>query len=145
MIPQLALTAGLIPRPMYQVTSVAGMEDVRMHSELCAALDTCGVSESERRELFECLAGVLHVGNLTFTGEDVAAIASTDSLEILERTLHAQVARRLVAPSLPLVAMSSSSPYTPSHAARTGQGLPHCALDDGRWREDDCTAHRRAG
>ena len=55
--------------------SLEGMPDGEMFEELSSALTTCKVPAPKQKELWGVLAGVLHVGNVTFTGDDNASIA----------------------------------------------------------------------
>ena len=72
--------------------TVAALPDERMYAGLAAALGTCGVPAAQQAEVWSLLAGVLHVGNVRFTGEDAAAIVDTikavdDHMVLVERVL----------------------------------------------------------
>ena len=57
------------------VSTLEMMPDVEMFKELSAALETCKIPQAKQKELWGVLAGVLHVGNVTFTGDENAQIA----------------------------------------------------------------------
>ena len=82
------------------VTTLASMEDGQMFTELSDALATCGVSEGQRTDLFGCLAGILHVGNLTFSGDDTASIVASESVGHVTKCLGAELSACLTSRSM---------------------------------------------
>jgi len=60
-----------------EVYTAPGIDDKASYRELCASLQTIGSDEAGRLEIFKVIAALLHLGNLTFDGEDEAAVSST--------------------------------------------------------------------
>ena len=79
----LGLSAG--PAAFYylnqsSVRTLASMSDEAMFAELTSAFSACGVSEGQQADLFAALAAVLHVGNITFDGDEEARVVSAEPL-----------------------------------------------------------------
>ena len=56
--------------------AIDGMDDGKYYAELTEALRACGIGEGQLGEMFALIAGVLHLGNVTFTDDDATSIAS---------------------------------------------------------------------
>ncbi|KAI9190471.1 hypothetical protein H9P43_001905 [Blastocladiella emersonii ATCC 22665] len=59
--------------------TAAGVDDAAQFAALVSALEKLGMPEDQRTELFRCVAGILHLGNLVF--EDAAAAAEPAAAE----------------------------------------------------------------
>ena len=105
------------------VTRLASMEDGAMYKEVSAALTVCGVTEGEQRGLWACLAGVLHVGNLTFCGEDAAAINASDSISHLQTSMGTDLAACLTSRSMTVGTERTVVPLTADKAVAARDAL----------------------
>ena len=60
---------------MSGVTEVPGVDDAAQFAELRGAFQAIGMAEEAQRGVFSMLAGLLHLGNITFVGDEAAATA----------------------------------------------------------------------
>lgn len=61
--------------------SVDGFDEVREHKSLLTSMEILGFSPEERDTIFRIVAGILHLGNTQFKGDEQAKIVSMDPLE----------------------------------------------------------------
>jgi len=59
---------------MSNCTAVDGMDDVRELNATKAALDVLGFSKEEQDTIFRVTAGILHLGNVEFEGDEQAVV-----------------------------------------------------------------------
>ena len=53
------------------------MDDAHAYAELVAAMDAIGMGDTEREAAMQAVAGLLHLGNAKFVGEEHAAADPT--------------------------------------------------------------------
>ena len=103
--------------------TVAALPDERMYAGLAAALGTCGVPAAQQAEVWSLLAGVLHVGNVRFTGEDAAAIVDPEVAATACRLLQSEVSGGLTARSMTVGSETTLVPLTAEKAAHARDAL----------------------
>ena len=71
-------------------TTIDGVDDAADFQELSSAMEHCGFTTDEQHALFQCLAGILHLGNVTFEADNqdnaalsAAAMAVTEDVSVL--------------------------------------------------------------
>lgn len=60
-----------------------GVNDIEEYEEMSRAMDICQIKPAEKKAIFDIVAGILHMGNITFSeGEDAtqAIISDPNSL-----------------------------------------------------------------
>eukprot|EP01100_Stratorugosa_tubuloviscum_P012322 TRINITY_DN580_c0_g1_i1.p1 TRINITY_DN580_c0_g1~~TRINITY_DN580_c0_g1_i1.p1 ORF type:complete len:824 (+),score=434.13 TRINITY_DN580_c0_g1_i1:48-2474(+) len=62
-------------------TTVEEVDDANDFKEVCNAMNTIGISQSDQMQIFQILAGILHVGNIRFEGDAPARITNRDAIE----------------------------------------------------------------
>ena len=105
------------------VDAVPSLPDAEMFSGLAAALSTCGVGAAKQAELWAVLAGLLHVGNATFKGDDAAQLAEPAVVALAGTHLQAEVAGGLTQRSMTVGAETTMVPLTAAKAAHARDAL----------------------
>ena len=74
------------------VTAIPGVDDKAEYGRLTAAMGHIGLSGEEQEAIARLLAGLLHVGNATFSGDDEAAVepSSAPSLELASSLMQVE-------------------------------------------------------
>ena len=105
------------------VTQLALMDDSAMFQELVNALRVVGVSAAEQHDIWACLAGILHIGNLTFAGDEAASITSAESIGLVKATMATDLAACLTTRSMTVGAEKTVVPLTPEKAVAAREAL----------------------
>ena len=105
------------------VSTLEGMPDGEMFEELSSALTTCKVPAPKQKELWGVLAGVLHVGNVTFTGDDNASIADESVSNAACEQLQSAVAACLTQRSMTVGTETTMVPLTVEKAGYARDAL----------------------
>ena len=105
------------------VTELSSMPDGPMMTELTTALTACGVNETSQSHLFACLGGILHLGNLTFTGEEEAKIAAADALASMNKCFATDLSKCLTTRSMTVAGETTVVPLTPEKATYARDAL----------------------
>ena len=71
------------------VKTVAGLNDMREYNDLVGAMETISIDE-QLEDILSCLAGILHLGNVTFVPDvdapdDKCSVGDRGSLEVAAR------------------------------------------------------------
>eukprot|EP01121_Diplochlamys_sp_Union-15-3_P000162 TRINITY_DN1014_c0_g1_i1.p1 TRINITY_DN1014_c0_g1~~TRINITY_DN1014_c0_g1_i1.p1 ORF type:complete len:920 (+),score=212.17 TRINITY_DN1014_c0_g1_i1:54-2813(+) len=65
-------------------TSIDGVNDIKVFGKTKAALNVVGITDQEQDQIFQVLAGILHLGNIKFTtqgGKDDAVVSTPNFLK----------------------------------------------------------------
>lgn len=64
------------------VTTVDGVDDAAEFQEVMAAMNTIGIGQQEQWSICQLLAGILHTGNIEFTGQTPAQVTRPEALQM---------------------------------------------------------------
>ena len=83
---------------------------------LTSAFSACGVSEGQQADLFAALAAVLHVGNITFDGDEEARVVSAEPLQQATAAIGTDLAMCLTTRTMSVAGESTVVPLSPDRA-----------------------------
>jgi len=69
---------------------IGGMDDKACFLLLKQSLTTLGISESEQKDIFTLLSGILHLGNIEFVGQEKVRIKDPSMISLLCSLFHVQ-------------------------------------------------------
>eukprot|EP01125_Pyxidicula_operculata_P011624 TRINITY_DN380_c0_g1_i3.p1 TRINITY_DN380_c0_g1~~TRINITY_DN380_c0_g1_i3.p1 ORF type:complete len:2192 (-),score=799.53 TRINITY_DN380_c0_g1_i3:42-6617(-) len=107
-------------------TTVNGMDDVKEFNATKSALDTLGFTKDEQETIFRVCAGILHLGNLKFKGEDQAEVVDEGPIKNAAELWKVDptfLKQAIIAPRITVGKEKISKGMTPFLAARSRDAL----------------------